>query len=526
MANSNTAVLCFVAVTFCVITAASGYDIDEILADYEESYTAEALASWNVDVKGEEADVKAVTTPYKYLYYDKDLLEYVKGEVDNATDAKTATELGLLYATLAEGYVYGKTEEIDLQLDELDRTAHFYVPGLDEPVALRDYGRFFFASEPDPAVLENLRCAKANYVINTVNPLRKTKSDVKTEAARDLGYDNYADFYFSAYGLDIETERARATEFLDDTDDMFRDVADRRCSAILGVPAADVGRDQKRAIYFAREYDRYFPAEESLAFTYGVLAGMGFDVAAMDNLILDDEDRPNKANRVACYPIDPPHDVRVNLRPMGTFFSYFPALHEFGHAMHNAFIAQDLPAEYRIMGRNDLTETYAFLFEHLFANRTFLLEEVAMAPEDADAFLEYMQFFMLSEVRGSAFETVYAIALESGEADDPLVFYNALKDRHDVFRETPMDREQAYLALDEGFYGMAYFQAYVAEAQLTAKLESGFGERWYKNPAAGEYLRGLYALGNSIGAEGLCKEIGYNGLDTAYLVERLGTLSP
>jgi hypothetical protein len=526
MANPNNAVLCVVAVTCCIITAAKSYDTNEILADYEELHTTETLTLWNVDVKGEEVDVEAATAPYKYLYRDKGLLEYVKAEGDNATNAKTVSELRLLYATLAEGYVYGKTEEIDLQLDELDRTAHFYVPGLDEPVALRDYGRFFFAAEPDPVVLENLRCAKANYVINTVNPLRERKSNLKTEAARDLGYNNYADFYFSAYGLEIETETTRATEFLEDTDNMFRDAADRRCSTILGVPAADVGRDQKRAIYFAREYDRYFPAEESLAFTYDVLGGMGFDVAAMDNLTLDDEDRPDKANRVACYPIAPPRDVRVNLRPMGTFFSYFPAFHEFGHAMHNALIAEDLPAEYRIMGRNDLTETYAFLFEHLFANRTFLVEEVGMTPEDADAFLEYMQFFMLSEVRGSAFETVYAIAFESGEADDPLVYYNELKDRHDVFRETPMDREQAYLALDEGFYGMAYFQAYVAEAQLAAKLESGFGERWYKNPAAGEYLRGLYALGNSIEAEGLCKEIGYDGLDTTYLVERLDTLSP
>jgi hypothetical protein len=153
------------------------------------------------------------------------------------------------------------------------------------------------------------------------------------------------------------------------------------------------------------------------------------------------------------------------------------------------------------------------------------LEEVGMTPDDADAFLEYMQFFMLSEVRGSAFETIYAIPFESGELEEPLAYYNELEDRYDVFRETPMDREQGYLALDEGFYGMAYFQAYVAEAQLAAKLESGFGERWYKKPAAGEYLRGLYALGNSIGAEGLCKEIGYDGLDTAYLVERLGTLS-
>jgi hypothetical protein len=256
MANPNNAVLYVAAVVCCVMTAAGGYDVNEILADYEESYAAEALASWNIDVEGEEADVEAVTAPYKYLYTDKDLLEYFKGEEVNATDVKTAAELGLLYATLAEGYVYGKTEEIDLQLDELDRTAHFYVPGLEEPVALRDYGRFFFAAEPDPAILENLRCAKANYIINTVNPLRKKKSDLKTEAARDLGYDNYADFYFSAYGLNIETERTRATEFLDDTNDIFRDVADRRCSAILGVPAADVGRDQKRAIYFAREYDR------------------------------------------------------------------------------------------------------------------------------------------------------------------------------------------------------------------------------------------------------------------------------
>ncbi|UCE25991.1 MAG: hypothetical protein JSW52_06370 [Candidatus Coatesbacteria bacterium] len=509
----------------CVAVPTSAYNLDSIRSDYEEMYKTEAHAWWSADVEGQEVDFDAIREPYEYLFRDKALLDFVKEEADNSTDADTSMRMRLLYSALAEGYVYENTEEADLQLEKQERSAHFYVPGLDEPVALRDYGRFFFAADPDPVVLENLRCAKANYTINTVNPLRKRKLELKREAALELGYDNYADFYFSVYGLDIDTEQERAVKFLEETQKPFGTAADERCLDLLGVPAAEVGRDRKRAIYFAREYDEYFPAEESLAFTYAVLDAMGFDVAAMDNLALDDEDRPDKANRVACYPVDPPADVRVNLRPMGTFFSYFPALHEFGHAMHNAHIAGDLPAEYRILGRNDLTETYAFLFEHLFANRAFLTEEIGMMDGDADAFLEYMKFFMLSEVRGSAFETAYSIALESGEVEDPLGYYNELKDEYDVFRETAMDREQGYLALDEGFYGMAYFHAYIAEAQLVAKLEEKFGERWYKDPAAGEFLRSLYAKGNAIGAEGLCKELGYDGLDMEYLIERLGKLS-
>jgi hypothetical protein len=517
--------LCVAAFFACSALAAGNYDVDEICADYEKMYKTEALAWWRADVEGEEVDFEAARAPYEHLFLDKKLLDFVKDEVDNASDAETSARLRLLYATLAEAYVYERTEEINLQLEELDRTAHFYVPGLDEPVALRDYGRFFFATDADPVVLESLRCAKANYTVNAVNPLKKRKLELKREAARELGYDDYAEFYFAVYGLDIETERTRALKFLDDTQEIFRETTDERCLNLLGVPAAEIGRGEKRAIYFAHEYDKYFPAEESLTFTYGVLSGMGFNVKAMGNLTLDDEDRPDKVNRVACYPIDPPRDVRVNLRPMGTFFSYFPALHEFGHAMHNAHVNEDLPVEDRIMGRNDLTETYAFLFEHLFANRTFLMEEVGMTPEDADAFLDYMRFFMLSEVRGSAFETAYAIALESGEVEGPLAYYNELKDKHDVFRETAMDREQGYMAVDEGFYGLAYFQAYIAEALLTAKLEEKFSERWYKDPAAGEYLRALYAKGNAMGAGGLCKEVGYDGLETDYLIERLNELS-
>jgi hypothetical protein len=469
------------------------------------------LAWWSTDVEGQEVDFDAIREPYEYLFRDKALLDFVKEKADTAADAEASMRTRLLYSALAEGYVYENTEDVDLQIEQQGRAAHFYVPGLDEPVAMRDYGRFFFAADPDPAVLENLRCAKANYTINAVNPLRKRKLELKREAALGLGYGNYAELYFSVYGLDINEEQERAVKFLEETQKPFETAADERCLVLLGVPAAEVGRDQKRAIYFAREYDEYFPAEESLAFTYAVLNAMGFEVAAMDNLTLDDEDRPDKANRVACYP--------------GTFFSYFPALHEFGHAMHNAHIAEDLPAEYRILGRNDLAEAYSFLFEHLFANRAFLTEEIGMAPEDADAFLEYMVFFMLSEVRGSAFETAYSIALESGEVEDPLDYYDELKDKYDVFRETAMDREQGYLALDEGFYEMAYFQAYIAEAQLVAKLEEKFGERWYEDPAAGEYLRSLYAKGNAIGAEGLCRELGYDGLDMEYLIERLGKLS-
>ncbi|MCP4230715.1 MAG: hypothetical protein GY771_11300, partial [bacterium] len=298
----------------------------------------------------------------------------------------------------------------------------------------------------------------------------------------------------------------------------FYDAAEYRCAATVGLPPERTTSGMRRMLYFGMEYDHYFPQEKSLEFTYTALNGMGFDVNAMDNVTVDDSDRPDKASRVACYPVDPPSDVRVNLKPMGGFFSYYSTFHEFGHVINNAHIAADQPMEFRYLGRNDLTECFAFLFENLFTNKAFLTDVVGMSAADADAFRGYMLFIQLSKTRGLAYDILYETKLYADELDDPLVFYRELGAENRIFPENPMKEESGYLSGDQDFYSLSYMNALIAEAQLRAKLEEQFGERWFADPAAGDYLRDIYAQGNRFDPDSLCEYIGYEqGLDDTVL---------
>jgi hypothetical protein len=174
--------------------------------------------------------------------------------------------------------------------------------------------------------------------------------------------------------------------------------------------------------------------------------------------------------------------------------------------------------EFRYLGRNDLTEGFAFLFENLFVNKAFLTDVVGMSEEDADAFRGYMLFIQLSKTRGLAYDVLYETKLYADELDDPLAYYRSLGSENPIFPDNPMTEESGYLSGDQDFYSLSYLNALIMEAQLRAKLEEKFGERWFADPAAGDWLREIYAQGYHFTPDSLCHHIGYEqGLDDTVL---------
>src|SRR5678809_1700456 len=100
---------------------------------------------------------------------------------------------------------------------------------------------------------------------------------------------------------------------------------------------------------------------------------MNLDPDAGGRIIYDVGDRPGKRARAFCAPTRVPEEVYLVLRPHGGQSDYTTLLHEAGHALHFANVRDDYPFEYRWLGDNSITESYAMLFDHRIQDKGWLL---------------------------------------------------------------------------------------------------------------------------------------------------------
>jgi len=75
--------------------------------------------------------------------------------------------------------------------------------------------------------------------------------------------------------------------------------------------------------------------------------------------------------------------------------------------------------------------------------------------------------------------------------------------------------------VDDAFYCAQYLRAWIFEVQLRRFLENHFGAEWFTRRKAGEYLISLWQRGQEFSCEELAIDMGYDGLDTQYLVGEL-----
>ena len=61
--------------------------------------------------------------------------------------------------------------------------------------------------------------------------------------------------------------------------------------------------------------------------------------------------------------------------------------------------------------------------------------------------------------------------------------------------------------VDEGFYVAAYLRAWALEKRWRAHLTESFGEAWFREPAAGDFLRDIWRHGQRLGADELLGEV-------------------
>ena len=164
-----------------------------------------------------------------------------------------------LWRFACEGYFGDLTRDHAEKLAELESELSVTVNGEEIPYRMV---RPALANEPDRDKRRELD-ARANDLLDEhMNKLHLDASRVVQQGARDLGFANYLELYRKALpseALDDLAEQCRS--FLDSTQRLYEDAADKLFRARVGVSLSEAERWDVPRLFRAPEWDPMFPAD-------------------------------------------------------------------------------------------------------------------------------------------------------------------------------------------------------------------------------------------------------------------------
>ena len=265
-----------------------------------------------------------------------------------------------------------------------------------------------------------------------------------------------------------------------------------------------------------------YTKERGVSVCLATLTALGFDLEAERGIRADLEDTPQKSPRACVIATDPPRVVHLITRAQGGLHDYEAFLHEAGHALHYAGCDPALPLSFRRLARDHaLTEIYSFLLDSISGEPGWHAEHFGLSDEDARTNAEAARFSNTLLFRRYSAKLGYEIDFWSRFPTDggtPAGYEERLTAATGI--RYPAANHLA--DMDAGFYSADYLRAWIRAAQLRAHLRRDVGADWWRRPATGELLRGLFREGTRPTTEEIAERIGFDPLDTGPLVAEIG----
>jgi hypothetical protein len=466
----------------------------------------------NFSGQKDDIDTDSIYARYASVFENEALVDEVWGRRSFGSPADGA-RMQYLYGYLVGGYIGRRTTAVDDRLNVLQAKAEIDVDGRKMPFR---FSSVALANEPDHAKREAIDRAREP-VFAELNPLFRERLDRAYQIAGNFGYDSYQGMCEDVKGIDLEALGAQMQGFLHRTDRLYTRYFRDLCKNVLGLGLADVRKHDVGFLFRAPDLDRFFAADRMMKVMDDTLDGMGLQLSEHPNIHVDAEAREKKRPRAFCSAIRVPDDVVLCIRPQGGMDDYRALFHEMGHAQHFGNISPGLAFEFKYLGDIGLSETYAFLFDHLPDNRNWLARHFELTEEDMTHITRFTAFHLLFMIRRYAAKLLYELELHAG-APNPGRLYaqylgDALKFRHP---------ENQYLYdVDTGFYCADYLRAWMLEVQLRGRLAEEFGTEWWNSRGAGGFLKALWRDGQKLDCDRMAQNLGYFGIDEFPLVKEL-----
>lgn len=432
---------------------------------------------------------------------------------NNGATENTVRRQRYLAAFAADGFIDMAVGELTDKIVSAETQAAIEFEGRKIPFRATSV---ILANEPNARAREELE-KRRHEVLEELNPLREERITHLHSIASELGYGNYCSLYADIKNLNLDALSEKMEEFLDETESVYTRNIERAASLYLDMQLRDVSRHDISYLFRGVEFDQMFSGSKLETSLEATVKGMGLSRDDYPNIHIDTEAREGKSPRAFCAPLHVPDKIMLVLMPQGGYDDYHTLLHEAGHAWHYGSVLPEQEFEYKYLGDNSVTESYAFLFQYLAMNENWLSEYTTGSRLE-----EYMRFSSLHKLymlRRYAAKLLYEIQLHSGDdlsvmsREYASLLSEALKIRHPGVY---------YLDdLDDGFYVAQYLRAWIFEAQLRDFLVQRFGERAYAYPETGEVLKELFSRGQEYSVEELAARLGLHELNLEPLYKEI-----
>ncbi len=374
------------------------------------------------------------------------------------------------------------------------------------------------ANEPEAESRAALEEARNALLDQRLNPLYRAALERAHELCRALGWPTYAAAYAELREIDLVALARQGAAFLEATDGAYAAIADPQLGRVALPPLGELRRSDLPRFFRAADLDSAFPAGRLVDSFANTLDGLGIDLRGQANVHLDAEPRRTKSPRAFCSTPRVPDEVYLVIAPTGGRDDYGALFHEGGHVEHYANTDPGLAFEFRHLGDNSVTESFAFLLEHLVEDRDWLRDKLGV--EDPEPAVAHARAFKLVMLRRYAAKLAYELELHGPSAtlsEMPGRYAELLTEAIRV----PWPRASWLADVDGGFYAACYLRAWTLETRWRAALEERFGSRWFDSPEAGEWLRSLWRQGQRLDAGELLAETLGGELDLAVMAAEL-----
>ena len=490
------------------------WDLDEYRRD-AELFLEEIDREYYLQGAGHKPDLEIEPIYERHeALFDRDAVERV-GDVRQRAAGEDEVRLRFLHQFALDGHLGAVTRDLEARLADLEASLEIEVDGEAIPYRMAPVVQ---ANEGDRERRSRIEAARNALLAERLNPLYLEALERVHAACRDLGWPSYLDAYSDVRALDLRALAEELARFTEATEPAYAGILDPELERTVGLRLAELQRSDLVRFFRAPHLDGLFPGERMVPALTETLAGLGIDLDAQPNVMLDTEARPTKSPRAFCSTPKVPAEVYLVMPPIGGREDYAALFHEAGHAEHYGCTDAELPFEFRHLGDNAVTESYAFLLQGLTADNGWL--QRVLGIEGAEDAVENARAVKLMFLRRYSAKIAYEVELHGPDVDlsaMPERYGSLLGERVGV--EWP--RETWLADVDPGFYVGCYLRAWALEVDWRAELRERFGDDWFASDEAGAWLRGLWGRGQHLDAGRLLAEVTGRELDFERLAAEL-----
>jgi hypothetical protein len=496
------------------------------LTSLAAAFHRERAIEFYLALTGQKETLEAAAIAHRYpLLFQRETLAYIASLTDSEAEPRLRQAL---LRQFSDYVVQDSLRDASERLTNAEGAAAVELDG--ERISYRSVpGRL--SAEPTADKRRRL-CRTWLAELDRLNSLRSEVREREAQTLQELGYEDATDYAQRLHGLKLGALHDRLQLFLARSREPYLDRLAYYVSA-AGLAPAEAAYSDLNWVLAGRSYDSLFDPREMLPALQRTLGGLGVPLDGLRGVTLDLEPRPRKTPRAFCTSPDAPHDVRLVLTPRGGQDDYATLFHEAGHLLFSSHMSPALPFVQRHHGDTSVHESYAFLLQHLTESPAWWYEVMGVrqldsAPAAGGPTLRQCLAFM-------RFDRLYMLRRYSAKLHYELEFFAAggvggnreaqagrYADTLTAGVDFPYPRERYLDDFDRGFYVAQYLQAWIWEVQLRRHLEHEFGEAWFTQRRAGEFLRELWSVGLTYDIGETAERLGFRaGLDADQIEQEL-----